>query len=152
IAVDVRLLAASNRDLAAEVRRGRFRLDLYHRLAVLYVRLPALRERAADLPLLVEDFASAFAALGEPLALSEADWRSIAAAPWFGNVRELRAAVERAIVLGDREVLCGGGAPEPTTDPRSVVPTSGANRPLAFREAKRLAIDEFERAYLHALL
>jgi DNA-binding NtrC family response regulator len=103
--VDVRLVAATNRDLAREVNRGTFREDLYYRLAVVQVRLPPLRQRAEDVRLLVERF------IGEALrdtpargreiidAISAANWRKLEQLPWPGNVRELRNFIERTLIL-----------------------------------------------------
>jgi len=98
--VDVRVIAATNRDLAAEVARGRFRADLYHRLAVYPIRVPALRERREDVPILATHFADAARrrlGLG-PLRLSEEARAALAAAEWPGNVRELENVVSRAVL------------------------------------------------------
>jgi len=103
--VDVRIVAATNRALAVEVDRGRFREDLYYRLAVIHVVLPPLRERADDIPMLVSHFCEQ---LGKPLArrgeppavVPERTIRGFASQSWPGNVRELRNAVSRAISLG----------------------------------------------------
>ena len=98
--VDVRVIAATNRDLTAEVARGRFRADLYHRLAVYPIRVPALRERREDIPILATHFAdSARRRLGlGPLRLSEEVREALAAADWPGNVRELENVVSRAVL------------------------------------------------------
>jgi DNA-binding NtrC family response regulator len=109
--VDVRVVAATHQALAQEVERGRFREDLYYRLAVITVRMPPLRERPDDIPLLVRHFEALFAdrvpgagPLPEPVVAA------FAARPWPGNVRELRNAVERALSLG--RLLQGSGAGE----------------------------------------
>jgi len=106
IEVDVRLVAATNRDLEVEMQTGRFRQDLYHRLAVFPVRLPPLRERPGDvLPLAEHLLARAGRELGRPgLALSEGAQGLLRAHPWPGNVRELGNALERAAIIagGDR--------------------------------------------------
>jgi len=98
--VDVRVIAATNRDLTAEVARGRFRADLYHRLAVYPIRVPALRERREDIPILATHFAdSARRRLGlGPLRLSEEVREALATAEWPGNVRELENVVSRAVL------------------------------------------------------
>jgi DNA-binding NtrC family response regulator len=105
--IDVRVVAATNRDLAAAVREGRFREDLYYRLAVVTLQLPPLRERGRDVDALAEHFAALYA--GEhsrPIrAIAEETLRLIRAASWPGNVRQLRNAVERAVVMSDGEVL-----------------------------------------------
>ncbi|MBK8594729.1 MAG: nitric oxide reductase transcriptional regulator NorR [Holophagales bacterium] len=98
--VDVRIIAATNRDLISEVERGRFRADLYHRLAVYPIRVPALRERREDIPLLATHFAdSTRRRLGlGPLRLGEDVRERLAAADWPGNVRELENVVNRAVL------------------------------------------------------
>jgi transcriptional regulator with GAF, ATPase, and Fis domain len=113
IAVDVRLIAATNRDLADMVRRGTFREDLYYRLSVVATVVPPLRERADDIPLLAEHFLARMRqqvgrrVVGfRPEAL-----RALMAHAWPGNVRELRNAVERAVVLGRGEWIEEGDLP-----------------------------------------
>ncbi|NMG50154.1 response regulator [Azoarcus communis] len=102
IPVDVRIIAASNRDLAAEVAAGRFRQDLYFRLAVVDIRIPPLRERAEDIPDLMRHFMDMLSVqLGvAPLPLSHALINCLTAYGWPGNVRELRNFVERSLILG----------------------------------------------------
>jgi Nif-specific regulatory protein len=113
IEVDVRVIAATNRDLAEMVKRGTFREDLYYRLGVIHVEVPPLRERLDDVPVLADHFLARFR--------HQAGRRITGFAPdalaamthyaWPGNVRELRNAVERAIVLGDREQIQAGDLP-----------------------------------------
>ncbi|MFU2486614.1 sigma-54-dependent transcriptional regulator [Thauera sp. WH-1] len=100
--VDVRIIAASNRDLAAEVLAGRFRQDLYYRLAVVDIAMPPLRRRAEDIPDLMRHFMQQLAVeLGvAPLPLSHEVVSRLQAYPWPGNVRELRNFVERSMILG----------------------------------------------------
>jgi len=102
IAVDVRVIAATNRDLKVEVAAQRFRPDLYYRLQVLEVTLPPLRDRAEDIPLLVDHFmAQLTLALGvPPLSLDPRTAARLADYDWPGNVRELRNLVERSLILG----------------------------------------------------
>ena len=99
---DVRVIAASNRDLAAEVRAGRFREDLFYRIHVVSLELPPLRERSGDVPLLAEGFLRRFAELhGRPEPeLSREALARLCAAPWPGNVRQLENVIERAVLLG----------------------------------------------------
>jgi two-component system response regulator GlrR len=101
IDVDFRLLAATHRDLEALVRQGRFREDLYYRIAVLPIRVPPLRERREDIPALVARFAREIEPASPP-AFAPAALARLAAHDWPGNVRELRNVVERAIVLAGR--------------------------------------------------
>ncbi|NLF53373.1 MAG: sigma-54-dependent Fis family transcriptional regulator [Thauera phenolivorans] len=102
VPVDVRIIAASNRDLAAEAAAGRFREDLYFRLAVIELVMPPLRARTDDIPALVRHFMETLAARLEvaPLALGHELLARLAAHSWPGNVRELRNFVERALILG----------------------------------------------------
>ncbi len=105
--VQVRLVAATHRDLQREADRGRFRLDLFHRIAVGLIRLPPLRERTEDIPLLVRHFLRGSSAVGaqevEPAALA-----LLSRQPWRGNVRELRNAVHRAVMVSDGGALVAG--------------------------------------------
>ena len=105
IAVDVRLIAATQRDVRALVAEGSFREDLYHRLAVFPVRLPPLRERREDIVPMAEAMLAELAPARAPLRLDEGARTLLAAAPWPGNARELRNALERAAILADGPVL-----------------------------------------------
>jgi DNA-binding NtrC family response regulator len=113
IEVDVRVVAATNRDLAEMVKRGQFREDLYYRLSVIHIEVPPLRERLDDVPLLAEHFLARYRQqAARRISGFAAD--AIAAMTrysWPGNVRELRNAVERAIVLGDREQIVAQDLP-----------------------------------------
>jgi len=105
IEVDVRVVAASNRDLAEMVKRGTFREDLFYRLSVIQVEVPPLRDRLDDVPLLAEHFLARFRtqAARRIVGFSPEALAAMTRYSWPGNVRELRNAVERAIVLGDRD-------------------------------------------------
>jgi DNA-binding NtrC family response regulator len=107
IKVDVRILAASNEDLRKLVREGRFREDLYHRLNVISVQLPPLRERKEDIPLLVDRFLSEFCRENAkpPRAFTNTAMKLLMDYDWPGNIRELENAVERAVVLSTSESL-----------------------------------------------
>jgi two-component system response regulator AtoC len=107
IPVDVQILAATNRDLAAEVQAGRFRADLYHRLSVFRLELPPLRSRREDLRDLVPRFIDEFNALADKGVshVPEAVWQRLAAYDWPGNVRELRNVVERSVLLSSGDVF-----------------------------------------------
>jgi len=107
VAVDVQLIAASNRDLAARVRDGRFRSDLYHRLSVFGLTLPALRERPEDLEDLVPRIIAEYNAKADKAVriIPDAAWQALKAYPWPGNVRELRNVVERCVLFADGEVF-----------------------------------------------
>ena len=102
---DVRLVAASNRELEDQVREGTFREDLFYRLNVVQVRMPSLRERQEDIPLLVEHFLKKYAgAVSEKEMITPAALKLLMAYPFPGNVRELENLVERCVVLGDRVI------------------------------------------------
>ncbi len=101
--VDVRVVAATNRDLAAEINRGGFREDLYFRLAVVQVSLPPLRARREDIPELVRHFVKRFAPSAPPLG--ESTMQALASQPWPGNVRELAHVIERAVLMSDGALI-----------------------------------------------
>jgi two-component system response regulator HupR/HoxA len=107
VSVDVRVIAATNRDLEAEVKAGRFREDLFYRLATVPLRLPALRERAVDIPALARAIlAKAGKSLGRPVeGFAPATLDCLAAYAWPGNVRELQNEIQRMLVLSDGPVL-----------------------------------------------
>ncbi len=149
IAVDVRVVAATNRDLRAEVNDGRFRLDLYYRIAVVTLRVPPLRERPEDIDLLIERFLHDSGYQGpihdlfdEPLLAR------LRAHYWPGNVRELRNLVEATLAMG-----------EPSFDPSEEPPPSGDGSdelsinvrpllPLPYKDARGKVLFEFEKRYL----
>ena len=102
--VDVRVIAATNRDLESEYRAGTFRKDLYFRLNVVTVHLPALRERRSDIPMLVHWFLDRYAP-GAAIQVTSAAMKCLLQYSWPGNVRELENCIERAIALGDRRTI-----------------------------------------------
>ncbi len=107
IRVDVRVLAASNKDLIEEVRRGAFREDLFYRLNVIPLHLPPLRERREDIPLLAQHFLTRYAAEHRKgnVRFSKDALEQLLDVPWRGNVRELENAIERAVALAEGEVV-----------------------------------------------
>ncbi len=107
IHVETRVIAASNRDLAAEVEAGRFRHDLFHRLSVLRIDLPPLRERMEDLDELVPQFVAEYNAIAGKRVqrLSERTWERLRAYRWPGNVRELRNVIERGVLLSEGDAF-----------------------------------------------
>jgi DNA-binding NtrC family response regulator len=142
--IKVRTVAATNLDLEGEVRAGRFREDLYWRLNVIHLRVPPLRERRFDIPLLVEHFiVSAAEAMGmPPLDVAPEALAILTAYSWPGNVRELENAVERAIALAE-------GARLLPTDLPERVRSSGATAALIARaRERRLTLRELERDYI----
>jgi two-component system response regulator HydG len=106
VPIDVRVIAATNRDLEEAIQKGQFRQDLYFRLNVVQIKLPPLRERKNDIPLLVNSFLEKFSAPERPVnSVSEDAMARLLAYDWPGNVRELENAVERAVALGSGPVL-----------------------------------------------
>ena len=108
--VDVRVIAATNRDLEAEYRSGTFRKDLYFRLNVVTVHLPSLRERRPDIPMLVHWFLDRYAK-GESVQVTSAAMKCMLQYDWPGNVRELENCIERAVALGDHRTIDVGDLP-----------------------------------------
>jgi two-component system NtrC family response regulator/two-component system response regulator HydG len=141
--VDVRIVAATNRDLAAEVKTGRFREDLYYRLNVVAVTLPPLRQRKCDIPALVSHFVERFASQydKEIRGLAPGTLHALMAHDWPGNVRELENAVERAVVLARGAELTADDLPPSLKGPRPRGRENGALIPGAsFWEIEREAI------------
>jgi DNA-binding NtrC family response regulator len=155
--VDVRLIAATNRNLTREVEAQRFRGDLFFRLSVIRVRMPTLRERREEIPRLVAHF---LAKLGHDPSqgIPESVMAMLTEYTWPGNVRELRNAVERLVLLPGMSpefYLDGGSSSAPTEAPRpgSAEPQGAqVSLDLPFHEGKRLWTDRFEREYLARLL
>lgn len=149
IKVDVRIMTASNQPLAEEVRRGRFRRDLYHRLRVITVALPPLRERITDVPILAEQFLRILAEKHgkETEAFSRQAMQALLRYYWPGNVRELRNAVEHSVVM------CPGEEIQPHHLPLRILAQShdlleGVLRPKTLRRARQ----DFERGHLRRIL
>jgi two-component system, NtrC family, response regulator AtoC len=110
IRVDVRVMAATNRDLESEYRNGTFRKDLYFRLNVVTVQLPSLRERRADIPMLVHWFLDRYAP-GMGMHVTNSAMKCLLQYDWPGNVRELENCIERAVALGDQKIIDIGDLP-----------------------------------------
>ncbi|MFH1808708.1 MAG: sigma 54-interacting transcriptional regulator [Pseudomonadota bacterium] len=141
--VDVRVIAATNRDLEKEVEAKRFREDLFYRLAVVRVHMPPLRERPDDIPVLIDHFLKDLATDGQIPVLSPEVRAALGRRPWLGNVRELRNAVARAVYL-----------PEDALRSQSLAQTSvdEVDTEVPYKVAKDRLLDAFERRYLGALL
>ncbi len=132
LTVDVRIVAATNQDLPAMVRDGRFREDLWYRIDVFSIRLPPLRERVGDIPSLAALFAARAGRRlgGAPLVPSGDDVRLLLDYPWPGNVRELAAVIERAAILGNGHTLDLRGALGVVGPARSPAPVAALSAPL----------------------
>lgn len=145
VAVDIRILAATNRNLEKEVKEGRFREDLYFRLNVIPVHLPPLRERKEDIPLLAEHFLRRFCEREEvPLKrLSEEALACLCRYSWPGNVRELENLMERLVILSEDQVIRKEDLPEhlwqpPPLSPEPLeIPPEGLNLPQILREMEK---------------
>ncbi|MFK7929650.1 MAG: sigma-54-dependent transcriptional regulator [Myxococcota bacterium] len=152
LTVDVRVVAATNKDLLAEVRAGRFREDLYYRLNVVRLKVPSLAERQADIPLLLQHFVRKYAERNDrpAPALSRSNVEDLMAYTWPGNVRQLEHAVERAVILNREATLT---IPLPDEELRSK-PKASDERPLLPPPGVTLqdALAEYEREVIIAAL
>jgi DNA-binding NtrC family response regulator len=152
--VDVRVIAATHRDLKEEARAGRFREDLFYRLHVFPVRLPPLRERKEDIPLLAAHFLEkhARAFRREVEGIDPDALRALTGYPWPGNVRELENAIERAVaVTRGKRVALRDLPPEVKGLQEGSLPAEELAK-MPFRDAVELARDRVSRDYLVALL
>ena len=147
VAVDVRLIAATNRELEREIEEGRFRRDLYYRLNVIAMVLPNLRDRKEDIPLLAEHFLKTHAGDGaeEPKKLSTRVQTVLQEYNWPGNVRELENVIERAVVLTPGSTIKVDSLPERLTE-RPPEPL------IQDRPTPNPALDTIERAYIEHVL
>jgi DNA-binding NtrC family response regulator len=147
--IDVRFIATTNKDLQAEVERGAFRRDLFYRLSVVPIRVPPLRERAGDIPLLAQHFleVSARRAKKPVRVIAPVAMDALCRYAWPGNVRELENVIERAVIvakgeaIADVEAFLAGAGERPPVD-----------LSLPFRDAKGRVVEEFERAYIAGVL
>jgi len=146
-AVDVRVVAATNRDIRQEVAAKKFREDLYYRLAVIRVSVPPLRERGADIPTLVEHFMRSFMPEGATVQAPAEDMARLQRHSWPGNVRELRNVMERAVLLSQ-----GGSLNLDDAFSEDVAPSLGIRTDLPFKEAKGQLVEHFEREYIVDLM
>jgi len=152
IKVDIRLIAATNRDLNKEVKAGNFREDLYYRIAVFPIQLPPLRDRREDIPILVAHFLSVYSKEQQKAVrnVSSEAMSYLISYPWPGNVRELQNVLQRAIVLADNDVISPEQLPEHVRSPGSgqeliespgALPEIGEAQVLTITELERWAID-----------
>jgi DNA-binding NtrC family response regulator len=152
VSVDVRVVSATNRDLCARVNDSAFRLDLFHRLAVVTLRPPPLRERLEDLPILVEHLLAQLGYSGPLEAVLPASaMKALGAYAFPGNVRELRNIVEAALVMGPPS-LVEPTAAEPSADPVAQAEEGAGGETVPYRVARSATLDDFERRYLQQLM
>ncbi|MHB8766728.1 MAG: sigma-54-dependent transcriptional regulator [Deferrisomatales bacterium] len=146
--VDVRIVAATNRDLEAEIDEGAFREDLYYRLAVVPIHMPSLRERPDDIPLLVAHFLRALGP-GETVSVTPAAQEALKRYPWRGNVRELENTIERLLILREGDEIGVDDLPEKIRRP----PEEGAPGGFSFVfPPEGVGLEEAEKALIEAAL
>ncbi|HOV85077.1 MAG TPA: sigma-54 dependent transcriptional regulator [Syntrophobacteraceae bacterium] len=156
--VDIRFIAATNRNLEEKIRKGEFREDLFYRLNVINLRLPALRERTEDIPLLAHHFLEKYGALhGKEARFSEGVLEYLMERPWPGNVRELENTVERGVIMAQDGIIRLGdlylsdpGSPAPS--PRTARPGEEELFSLPLKEAKERLIEQFQSRFIHRVL
>jgi DNA-binding NtrC family response regulator len=149
VEIDVRFIATTNKDLQVETEHGRFRRDLFYRLSVMPVRVPPLRERPGDVPLLAQHFLEVSARRSKKAVrtIASAAMQALCRYAWPGNVRELENVIERAVIvaksdtIADVERFLTGETERPRVD-----------LTLPFRDAKARVVEEFERAYIGGVL
>jgi two-component system response regulator AtoC/two-component system nitrogen regulation response regulator NtrX len=149
VTVDVRVISASNKDLASEITKGNFREDLYYRLKVVDIIIPPLRERTQDIPLLTQNFVGVFAERHRrpAPALSPSAVRALVSYPWPGNVRQLENLLEKVVLLCSNDVIeeydirreFEGGKGEAPQAPQTGT---------TYQDIKKAAIEEFERGFI----
>jgi DNA-binding NtrC family response regulator len=157
VGIRARVIAATNRDLEGSIRTGGFRQDLYFRLNVVQIKLPPLRDRRVDIPLLVNAFLEKFSDPARPIrTISEDAMRRIMAYDWPGNIRELENAIERAVALGSGPILHVGDLPsnlqyasaEKVTEGDELVPLEALERRAIFRALRETSGDKLAAARL----
>ncbi len=157
VGIRARVIAATNRDLEASIRTGGFRQDLYFRLNVVQIKLPPLRDRRVDIPLLVNSFLEKFSDPARPIhTISEDAMRRIMAYDWPGNIRELENAIERAVALGSGPILHVGDLPsnlqytatEKLPEGDELVPLEALERRAIFRALRETSGDKLAAARL----
>jgi two-component system nitrogen regulation response regulator NtrX len=146
LTVDVRVLAASNKDLEEEIEKGTFRDDLYYRLNVIPIEVPPLRNRTDDIPLLVETFLKGFhkEGCGDLRTMTPEAIKHLQEYPWPGNVRELKNLVERMAIMTESAVIDAADIPHSYKRKGPVVPDEGMLGADSLKEAKK----QFEMAYI----
>lgn len=147
ISIDIRLICATNADLEADVKSGRFRPDLFYRLNVIPIDIPPLRDRVEDIPLLIDHFVDKFCRRHdlEPKEIQPEVYNILAAYGWPGNVRELENTMERAVLLSRDDVLT------PKSFPDNIV-TGKAESLVTPADPKTPTLESIEKAYIHWVL
>lgn len=151
LAVDVRIISATHRDLEEEIEEGRFREDLYYRIKVVNIKIPPLRHRIEDIPLLVNRFIQYFSEKHQKhiASISSEAMKILISYNWPGNVRQLKNVIESALVLANNEILDTTDLPEEIKHPENNAMTlKNVDYNLSFRDAKKLLIENFERDFI----
>ena len=146
--MDVRVIAATNRNLQEMVQAGTFREDLYYRLNVIHIPLPPLRERREDIPLLVRHFLDKYEVGGEVKSIGMETLRLLENYPWPGNIRELENVIERAVVLEEGHTIGIEDLPAhliENVEWAGLKCSTPMDKP--YREAKQLFMEQFDKAY-----
>lgn len=148
IKVDVRIIAATNKNLQDEIGSGRFREDLFYRLNVIPIHLPPLRERREDIPLLIDYFLKKFSKT--PKKVSPGAMKVLMNCPWKGNIRELENAIERIVLMTDQEEITVSDIPEDIIS----LPTESSALPILTENGVELdrIIEEIEKRYIREAL
>lgn len=155
LTVDVRIISATHRDLEEEIEENRFREDLYYRIKVVSIKLPPLRHRKEDIPLLANRFLNHFSEKHQKriVSLTPEAMKYLVSYDWPGNVRQLKNALESAVVLSDREILTPTDLPDEIKQPgNSTLPLKNIDYNLSFRDAKKMLIEYFERDFIQKKL
>ncbi|MBK9973584.1 MAG: sigma-54-dependent Fis family transcriptional regulator [Planctomycetes bacterium] len=152
--IDVRLISATNKDLEDQVRKGAFREDLYFRLKVVQIHLPALRERQGDIPLLAQSFVKQLATQysKEVTGLDHAAVNALIAHPWPGNVRELRNTVEEMVVLAQGKLLTAGDLPPGIKRDSGALPLSAPATSTGVGGLVGMTMEQIEREVIRQCL
>lgn len=149
--IDVRIIAATNRDLEAEVEKGNFREDLFYRLNVIPIKLPSLRERKEDIPPLARFFLNKYAEkFNKPVkSISEEAMNTLINYSWLGNIRELRNVIERAVILEKKDIITDIGI---FLTKKKEVPIDLIDLAVSFKSTKTKIIEDFEKSYISKIL
>ena len=152
IDVDIRVIAATNRDLEEGIKNGSFREDLYYRLNVISVSLPLLRDRTGDVPLLADHFLGEYAlsSTTKPVGITPEAMKLLEGYAWPGNVRELQNVISRAVALTTDDIIGADDLPEQVRE--SGAGAAGIKEGESFKDAKKKWLASFEKEYLAALL
>lgn len=155
LSVDVRIVSATHRDLEEEIEEGRFREDLYYRIKVVNIKLPPLRHRKDDIPLLANRFVRYFSEKHQKriTSISHEAMKLLVSYDWPGNIRQLKNVIESSVVLSDGEVLDKVDLQEEFNQMKDNIPVvKNINYNLSFRDAKKILVENFERDFIRKKL